>query len=405
MTMLAVVADDLTGAADTSACFADAGWRTVIPFTAVAPSGIDVLALSTESRDLTEFAAAEAVHRAILSMAASAPPRWVYKKVDSAMRGHPRGELLAAMHALGTRRALVAPALPAEGRTTRGGRQYINGLPLQASALAGRGAPSSLLDIFANDRDLPVIHLPLGLVRQHPDAVREWLAADEDGILVADAETDADLETLARAVVNSPLQVLCGAAGFARQLALALPNGPRSRLPVSATRPILIVAGSLHAATLRQLTLLEEGGVPVVRLPQAAIDDHTSPLADTLATVAAHLAAGRTTAVTTAGLNPSVSSGRAVAARLAEVATDPTVRDHLGGLVLTGGDVAAAVCGALCATGLDLGGEIYAGQPWGRLMGGVLPGLPVATKAGSFGRDSALRTTAEFLRGEAVVAR
>ena len=75
MTMLAIVADDLTGAADTSACFADAGWRTVIPFTAVAPSGIDVLALSTESRDLTAFDAAEAVHRAMLSMAASAPPR------------------------------------------------------------------------------------------------------------------------------------------------------------------------------------------------------------------------------------------------------------------------------------------------------------------------------------------
>lgn len=404
MTMLAIVADDLTGAADTSACFADAGWRTVIPFTTIAPGDADVLALSTESRDLASFEAAEAVHRAILTMAANAPPRWLYKKVDSALRGHPREELLAAMNALGTRRALVAPALPAEGRTTRGGRQFINGLPLQSSAFGGKSGPTSLLDIFANDRDLPVIHLPLGLVRQHPDAVCEWLNADEDAILVADAETDADLDVLARAAANSTLQVLCGAAGFARRLALALPQG-RSRKALPHTMmPILIVAGSMHAATGRQLRVLSESGVPVVQLSQEAIDDPESSLAGTLDTVAAYLASGRTTAVTTAGLTPSASSERTVAARLAEVATASQVREHIGGMVLTGGDVAAAVCNALRAGGIELGGEIYAGQPWGHLIGGELAGLTVATKAGSFGRDHALRTCAEFLQGGVVSA-
>jgi uncharacterized protein YgbK (DUF1537 family) len=397
--MLAIVADDLTGAADTSACFADAGWRTVVPFTKIAPGNVDVLALSTESRDLADFEAAEAVYRAILTMAANAPPRWLYKKVDSAMRGHPCEELLAAMNALGTRRALVAPALPAEGRTTRGGRQFINGLPIQASAFGGQSAPTSLLDIFANDRDLPVIHLPLGLVRQHPDAVCEWMAADEDGILVADAETDADLDILAKAAANSDLQVLCGSAGFARRLAVALPQGRGRKSPPRATKPVLIVAGSMHAATERQLGILAEQGVPVVQLPQEAIDNPDSALAGTLDTVAAALASGRITAVTTAGLRPSASGERTVAARLADVATSPQVREHVGGMVLTGGDVAAAVCGALHTQGLDLGGEIYAGQPWGRLIGGGMPDLPVATKAGSFGRDHALRMCAEFLQG------
>jgi uncharacterized protein YgbK (DUF1537 family) len=404
MTLLAIVADDLTGAADTSACFADAGWRTVIPFTSVAPGNVDVLALSTESRDLTDFEAAEAVYRAILTMAANAPPRWMYKKVDSAMRGHPREELLAAMNALGTRRALVAPALPAEGRTTRGGRQFINGIPIQASTFGGQSAPTSLLDIFANDRDLPVIHLPLGLVRQHPDAVCEWLRADEDGILVADAETDADLDVLAQAAANSDLQVLCGAAGFARRLAQALPQGRVPNTTPCTTQPILIVAGSMHAATMRQLKILSEAGVPVIQLPQEAIDDPDSSLEPTLDTVAAHLAAGRTTAVTTAGLNPSSSSERVVAARLAEVATARQIREYVGGMVLTGGDVAAAVCGALHTRGMALGGEIYAGQPWGRLIGGDLPELAVATKAGSFGRDHALHACAEFLQGTAITA-
>jgi uncharacterized protein YgbK (DUF1537 family) len=167
-------------------------------------------------------------------------------------------------------------------------------------------------------------------------------------------------------------------------------------------RPILIVAGSMHAATMRQLQVLAEDDVPVIQLPQQAIDDPECSLAETLATVAASLASGRTTAVTTAGLHPSASSERAVAARLAEVAATPAIRVHVGGMVLTGGDVAAAVCGALHAKGVDLGGEIYAGQPWGRLIGGELPDLPVATKAGSFGRDPALRTCSEFLQGAAI---
>ncbi|MFT4041259.1 MAG: four-carbon acid sugar kinase family protein, partial [Thermomicrobiales bacterium] len=333
MTMLAIVADDLTGAADTSACFADAGWRTVIPFTAVAPGDVDVLALSTESRDMAAFEAAEAVNRAILRMAANSPPRWVYKKVDSAMRGHPRDELLAAMNAVGTRRALVAPALPAEGRTTRGGRQYINGLPLQASSLGSPHGASSLLDLFANDHDLPVIHLPLGLVRQHPAAVSEWLSGEEDGILVADAETDADLDTLARAAAASSLRVLCGAAGFARRLAVALPPGPRRPPLPGAERPILVVAGSQHASTRRQLEVLAEAGAAIVQLPQAAIDDPASSLTDAITAVASHLAAGRTTAVTTVGLTPSASGERTVAARLAEAATAPGVRERAGGLV------------------------------------------------------------------------
>lgn len=401
MTMLAIVADDLTGAADTSACFADAGWRTAISFAASAPGDVDVLAVSTESRDLAEFEAADAVYRAILNMAAHTPPRWLYKKVDSALRGHPCEELLAAMNALGTRRALVAPALPAEGRTTRGGRQFINGLPLQASAFGGQGGSTSLLDIFANDRDLPVIHLPLGLVRQHPNAVCEWLRAGEDGILVADAETDDDLDVLARAAASSSLQVLCGAAGFARRLALALPQGPRQHVRPNATQPILIVAGSKHAATMRQLQALADAGMPVVQLPQDVIDHPDRSLTETLATVGASLASGSATAVTTAGLNPSASAERTVAARLAEIATSPLIREQIGGMVLTGGDVAAAVCGALHAEGIALGGEIYAGQPWGRLIGGEMPGLPVATKAGSFGRDHALRTCAAFLQGTA----
>jgi uncharacterized protein YgbK (DUF1537 family) len=70
------------------------------------------------------------------------------------------------------------------------------------------------------------------------------------------------------------------------------------------------------------------------------------------------------------------------------------------GLVLTGGDVAAAVCTALGATGLRLGGEISSGIPWGVLAGGRLHATPIATKAGSFGDDHALLSCLDYLTSE-----
>jgi uncharacterized protein YgbK (DUF1537 family) len=73
-------------------------------------------------------------------------------------------------------------------------------------------------------------------------------------------------------------------------------------------------------------------------------------------------------------------------------------REHeLGGLFLTGGETALAVCRALGVTGIDILGELEAGIPWGRLAGGVAPGLQVVTKAGGFGRPDSLVTVLDAL--------
>jgi len=104
--------------------------------------------------------------------------------------------------------------------------------------------------------------------------------------------------------------------------------------------------------------------------------------------------------VTTLGLAPSNQEAHFVAARLAQVAGAPEVIRQVGGLVLTGGDVAAAVSAALGATAFWLRGEISSGIPWGVLEGGRLPACPIATKAGSFGDDDALLTSLDYLTKE-----
>jgi D-threonate/D-erythronate kinase len=106
--------------------------------------------------------------------------------------------------------------------------------------------------------------------------------------------------------------------------------------------------------------------------------------------------------LTTLGLAPSSRGEHVVAARLAQIVAASEVSCQVGGLVLTGGDVATAVTTALGTTALWLRGEVSSGIPCGRLEGGGLHGSPVATKAGSFGDDNTLLACIDHLSSEVV---
>jgi uncharacterized protein YgbK (DUF1537 family) len=413
MPQLVIIADDLTGAADTGACFGSVGFATVIALSGGMIPDADVVVLSTESRDMSATDAAHSVSEAVARLDAGRGSTsegsstsdcvWIYKKMDSALRGHPRDELLAAMEAIGATRALVAPAFPAEGRTTVGGRQHIDGVPVELSGIRGPDSTSDLVALFETDYGPPVRLLDLATLRGDPDALRHLLHASH-GIVVADAETDDDLMRVAVAADGIQLRLFCGTAGLARQLARLLPlthNAHPHPKTVRGSGSILVVAGSRHEATARQIEVLRESGVPMVRPGQSLIDDPGLRDDGTVAQVATHLAAGRSMVLTTLGLAPCAGGAHVVAARLAQIVAAPEVSSQVGGLVLTGGDVAAAVSKVLGATALWLSGEISSGIPWGRLEGGSLQGSPVVTKAGSFGDDNAFLSCIDHLTSEA----
>jgi uncharacterized protein YgbK (DUF1537 family) len=69
------------------------------------------------------------------------------------------------------------------------------------------------------------------------------------------------------------------------------------------------------------------------------------------------------------------------------------------GLFLSGGETADAVRAASGGEAIRLQGEILPGQVLGRWLGGLADGLPVITKAGSFGGENTLITLYERLSG------
>jgi len=393
---VAIFADDVTGAADTGAAFARMGLATTLAFADEPLLAVDILVRSTESRGLDARAAALANERAAMALTAHSGGRqirWIYKKIDSALRGCPSEELLAIMAGLGETRAVVACALPSEERTTVGGRQYLRGIPLEASPLGRSNATCDLVALFGQRHEVVVRSLGLAVIRQGASAIQRFLRNADSGVVVADAESDSDLRVLAGAIAGSDVRVLCGSAGFARQLAGALPLIPLARpsiAPVRGAGPVLVVAGSQHPATTAQVDVLRRAGHPVVHLAQDLIDDPSVSVNDAVAEVALHLSSGRSTVLTTVGLALSPIGRSFVVDRLADIVAAPPVRRHIGGLVLTGGHVAAGIFVRLRASALRLGGEIRPAMPWGMVDAELVRRMPVATKAGSFGASDAL---------------
>src|SRR5215212_9569430 len=84
--LIGVIADDLTGAADTGVQFVRAGYRTAVVFraTEVLADDLDAVSLDTDSRAMPAgFAAKRVLDAAHIARGASI----VYKKLDSTLRG------------------------------------------------------------------------------------------------------------------------------------------------------------------------------------------------------------------------------------------------------------------------------------------------------------------------------
>src|SRR4051812_29868896 len=165
-----ILADDLTGAADCAIAFARRGLRASVGWgEAAGEPGDAVLAIDADSRRLPPAAAA-ARHRTLLA-ARHAPGIRLIKKIDSTLRGQPAAELEATIDLLRARgagaMALVAPAFPATGRTTEGGRIRLNGEALEATPLWARehSYPSADLLAVLGAAGLRAGLLPLATVR------------------------------------------------------------------------------------------------------------------------------------------------------------------------------------------------------------------------------------------------
>jgi uncharacterized protein YgbK (DUF1537 family) len=357
MTVVRIVADDLTGALDAAAPLVGlAGPLPVFWDARAAGKAGDSFALDSESRD------------------APAPAQWfdalqgadlAYKKIDSLLRGRTVEEIAACLESDAFASAVIAPVFPAQQRITRGGRQY------------WRPGPA--------DPWQPVEVDLMAALRRRGLAIRRAASAQDiagGGIFLCDAGTDADLRAIVRAghALAGPV-LWIGTAGLARALAGSASATPQAPL----STPLLLVIGSHHPVTLAQLEQL------AAHVPDAiaTIRPETGDVGATIETLAAALAARGRAALVFAlpdGTGAELAGplfDRALALAILRLAPPRS-------LVVTGGATLFRLVRALGAVCLLVQGELMAGIAVSRLQGGRWPGVTVISKSGAFGAPDLL---------------
>jgi uncharacterized protein YgbK (DUF1537 family) len=286
-------------------------------------SDAPVLVIDTETRHVAAGDAAGRIVRLAREARARGVP-FIYKKTDSTLRGNIGAELAALREADPESALIYAPAYPAVGRTVRGGRLYVYGVPVDQTAFA--------LDPLNPIRESEVAHV---------------LANADEGIRILDGETEADVRAAARAAAAGRLAA--GPAGFAEALAevLDLPRGATENWPPLCNA--MLVNGSLHPVALAQEQYAAAHGWLVLRVPEEADE---LPLAH--------------------------------AQRVAETVRGALDEFGFDALVIFGGDTAFAILDALGRPPVYPVRELVTGAPISRTAVNGRP-LWLVTKAGGFG--------------------
>jgi uncharacterized protein YgbK (DUF1537 family) len=253
--MIGVIADDLTGAAELGTVGLRHGLRAEIIQRGQPVGPADLACLDTDSRSCDPKEAARRAAAAAATLQA-AGARWIYKKVDSVLRGQVTAEVEAVLRQLKLDRALLLPANPSLGRVIRDGEYFVKGKPIHRTEFANDpeyprrsaqvirllGTPEHFLLRLANgERTVAANTLLIGQTNSS-DHVNEWVAARQPNcLMVGGSEFFGALlrAELPGARTPAPASVnfsegrelfVCGSASESVQLLVKSAKG--SRVPV-----------------------------------------------------------------------------------------------------------------------------------------------------------------------------
>jgi len=133
--MIAVIADDFTGAAELAGISLRYGLKVELCVGEVEYKNTDVLVVSTDSRSLKKNEAIR-ITEEILKKILELKPKLVYKKIDSVLRGYVLGEAKIQMRLMNKSRAFIMPANPSLDRTIRNGEYFVDGIKISETGFA-----------------------------------------------------------------------------------------------------------------------------------------------------------------------------------------------------------------------------------------------------------------------------
>ncbi|MBQ7125711.1 four-carbon acid sugar kinase family protein [bacterium] len=274
--IVAVIADDLTGANDTALQFHKQGAKTkILPDLNSESSNKDeteVWSISTESRNVPAEIAVSRVEQAINILNNNFSFDYYYKKIDSTLRGHIALETLSVLNILDYDAAIIVPAFPQEGRITVGGYHLFKGVPIGKtemsidphSPITESYLPLLLASQLGKESAdiVGTIDLRTVLNGAGPILIKiNELINSGKRLIIADATALTDIEQIALAINKCDKMLLpTGTAALAQAMAKYWLAGieKETNKVVVERLPKFIVSGTATQITANQIKRLEE---------------------------------------------------------------------------------------------------------------------------------------------------
>jgi uncharacterized protein YgbK (DUF1537 family) len=275
--MIGVIADDLSGAAEIGAIGLRFGLRAEILLDSKLRLNrsrrniSDLICIDTDSRSCPPN---EAAHRAAIAAKTlrKAGAKWIYKKVDSVLRGNVLAEIRAIAQTIsknGAANVLLHPANPSLGRTIRDGKYFVRGKLIHKTEFARDPAhPRWTADVCALLDRNGAEDIRVGKSRGHlPNA----------GIAICESASSRDVKRWAERADAASLPA--GGGEFFAALLAVRHGAPASRPAKTARRNSLeemralpnrelFVCGSTSESSKAFISAARRNGTPIFSLPR-----------------------------------------------------------------------------------------------------------------------------------------
>ena len=427
MRKIGIISDDLTGANDSGVQLTEKGLTTSVFFDL--PTGEveldEAIVINTNSRSLP---VEEAVNKSNLAanFLKHNDYQYIYKKMDSTIRGHIAREIEAIYKEIQPEYVFVAPAFPALERTTVDGSHYLKEEKIENTEISNDPVhpvtKSHIPTIFSDTIDVEMATLTLDDLRNGFEKFNDKITkCKEAGIsyLVCDAVEESDLELAAKYMVELSNNILwAGSAGLAEVLpeVLGISNLDSQRRNIQANQ-VLTICGSLSSVTQKQIKYaIAQENIESVEVDTVQIfDGNWSEYSKRIVQMGRRILSDYSDLVIYLPSNEDVRKeakrkgleqgfkenqiSNIISEEVSSLAYQIIKENqNVNGLVLTGGDTAKDTAVKLGGIGIQLIKQIETGIPLGTLIGPSEEYF-VVTKAGAFGRTGSIYNAMMELKG------
>ncbi len=374
--MIAVIADDFTGAAEIGGVALRHGLNVIIETDVNGVRDIDIVVIATNTRSMSGEKAKREVKK-IVNQLSSLNPDFIFKKIDSVLRGNILVELYAHMEALNKKRALVIAGNPYFGRLIHDGVYYINDVPLSET-------------FFGDDPEYPVKSSLVKEIVETDDMLIHNIDIEEEfpkeGVFFGNISSTEEMHKWASRLDNTIIPA--GGSGFFN----AIIGNDKDKPADSELRTFnigdkaLFVFGSTYPKPQEVVEKLTDAGLKYVYMPDVIYSNPDFPQSEMNKwvdkVVEVMEATGRVIVTTNNGENKEKNLASRIQKNYAELVARVMQKVQINDLLIEGGATTSEILKKLGISKLFPYREIDVGVIQMKVK--EYEGLNITTKPGSY---------------------